>query len=362
MITVLSPAQALGRVAKSVLLPELTETSSASDQLLAQVARRAINIMAPCATHELVRAVTQSFAGLGENDEAFSDRVAAIVEDLIVYGDILEMRQSTEDSFADARGFLLRPGPPSFVTRKNGSVVILGIAGDQLTPLTADLDARTVHHGVLRIVSDVSGVDLQVTLTELGLFKMPEKTWLRLPSFETAEIHFATWQKLVEEEPASMSIEGLQVLDTARSPSYYKDRWGPPERSQTGFYIARRPQKYGASLWCLAELHNGNLRRFKDLSVAGDRLRPFDIAWRIQAALDARAGKPQSFRISTKDASTALFRFYSPLPSWCERYLAVAGQKTKADRCLFSFELPASQSLYGAQFLQEALWMTEASG
>jgi len=181
---------------------------------------------------------------------------------------------------------------------------------------------------------------------------------LRLPNVETAANHVATWGSLLGQEPTSSAIEGLSVLDTAIQPRFYKGRWGAPKRSLTGMYVARRPQKYGSPLWCVVELEQGNLKRFRDLSVAGDRLRPFDIAWRIQAALDACAGNAQPFHVSVKD-SVALFRFYSPVPSWCERYLSVAGQKIKADRCLFAFELPAAESVHGARALRESLWMTE---
>jgi hypothetical protein len=124
-------------------------------------------------------------------------------------------------------------------------------------------------------------------------------------------------------------------------------------------YVARRPQRYGAPLWCLVELENGSLRRFKDLSSRGDRLRPFDVAWRIQAALDAVAGNPQRFDISTVDASTTTVRFYSPVPSWCERYLSITGEKKAGDRALFRFDMPTAQQAREIGFLREFLWMTE---
>jgi hypothetical protein len=359
MIALLSSAQALSKVARSVFLPDAPERNTPSDELLAQVARRAIAIMAPCATHELARAVTQSFPGLDNDVQAVAERIANIVEDLIVYGDIIEMRDTAEDSWSGAKGFVLRPAPPSFVKRKDGSIAILGIAGDQITPLTADLNSRTVHHGVLRIIPASPDEDLDALLIDLGLLKLPERTWLRLPNFETAANHVAFWQQSLAAEPASTAIDSLQILDTASSPTFYKGRWGSPDRKHSGMYVARRPQRYGAPLWCLAELENGSLRRFKDLSARGDRLRPFDIAWRIQAALDAVAGNPQHFDSSMRDAPTVSLRFYSPVPSWCERHLSIAGQKKTAARCLFYFEIPTAQLDTEAGFLQEALWMTK---
>jgi hypothetical protein len=151
MIALLSSAQALSKVDRSVFLPDAPQCNTPSDELLAQVTRRAIAIMAPCATHELARAVTQSFGGLADGDEAFAQRIDRNVEDLIVYGDILEIRESAEGGWSGTKSFVLRPAPPSFVKRKNRSIAILGIARDQITPLTAELNSRVIYHGALRI-------------------------------------------------------------------------------------------------------------------------------------------------------------------------------------------------------------------
>ena len=359
MIALMSSAQALSKVGRSVFLPDTPEGNTPSEEVLAQVTRRAIAIMAPCATHELARAVTESFAGLTRDVEVFAERISSIVEDLIVYGDIIEMRERAEDNWSGSKGFVLRPAPPSFVKRKNGSIAILGIAGDQITPLTAELNSRTLYHGVLRTIQAFPNEDLEALLIDLGLLKLFEKTWLRLPNFENAAGHVASWQQLLAAEPTSNEIEGLQILDTARSPTFYRGRWVPPDDTHTGTYVARRPQRYGAPLWCLAELHNGALRRFKDLATQGDRIRPVDIAWRIQAALDASAGNPQRFDSSARDLSSVNLCFFSPVPSWCERYLSITGEKKAAERCLFAFEIPTAHLDNEVTFLREALWMTK---
>jgi hypothetical protein len=358
MITVLSRSQAMARVAKSLSLSDAVVADPPFDAILAQAIRRAVNVMSPCAAHELVRAVSQTFSCYSDTEHAFTGRVSAIVDDLIVYGDILEMR-SDEKSPDRTRSFILRPSPPSFVVRKDGSIVILGIAGDQVSPLTADLDVHVQYHGVLRIIRSAPEPDLASTLAEMGLFKLSEKAWLRLPNVESAQSHLANWRQLLGLEPPSAPIEGLNVLDTATSPHFYKGRWGEPRQSHSGLYVARRPQKYGSALWCLVELERGNVKRFKDLSAAGDRLRPVDIAWCIQAALDALAGTAQTFSLSPNGGPTVLLRFYSPLPSWCERYLSVTGERTKADQCLVAYEIPEAEASHACGFLQEMLWMIE---
>jgi hypothetical protein len=99
------------------------------------------------------------------------------------------------------------------------------------------------------------------------------------------------------------------------------------------------------------------VRRLKDLSLRGDRLRPCDIAWRLQAALDSATGNPQRYEASELDSTTSILRFFSPVPSWCERHLAIVGQKTAVDRCLFGFYIPVAQLAGEIAMLRELLWM-----
>ena len=138
--------------------------------------------------------------------------------------------------------------------------------------------------------------------------------------------------------------------------TFYRDRWVEPRNQHTGLYVARRPQRYGTPIWCVVELESGRVKRFKDLREPGDRIRPSDVAWRIQAAFDALAGHPQQYRASPADDVT-LVRFYAPLPSWAERRLAIVGTKTQAERCLFSYEIPNDEWPGEHAFLNEALWM-----
>lgn len=358
MITALSRPEAVDRVALSLALSDWSSASGSFEAFLSQTARRAITIMAPCRTHELVHAIVKALPGIGQEAEAFTERVEGIVEDLIVYGDILEMRQANDDLLDSANDFLLRPGPPSFVVRADGSIAILGIAGEELTPLTAELNSQVIHQGVLRILPMIKGApSVEATLLELGLFRLPEKTWLRIPAIEAPQVHIAHWTEQLMTETESGAIEGLSILDTQAAQRFYRDRWTPLKKHHDGVYVARRPQRYGAALWCCAEIRNGILKRFKDLIATGDRIRPFDLAWRLQAAMDAAAGKAQAVNIGRGDGANALVRFFSPIPSWSERYLAVSGRKIKAGGCLFAFEAPAAQATHYAAFLKQTLWM-----
>jgi hypothetical protein len=349
--------QAIASVARSLGMHSHTPHMSLGDEFIAQAMRRASFILSPCAPHELVQAVSKSLAVLAPEDPNFIERVETILDGLIAYGDILEMRADAHNPWASDLAYTLRAAPPSFVMRKNGTIALLGVAGDQISPLTKDLEERTIHRGLLRVLEPLAGEDLPTLLVELGVIPLSERTWLRIPNRESAASYAERMRALVAAEPTTGTVDGIKILDTSRPPNFYRDRWVEPRTQHSGFFVARRPQKYGAPIWCVAELQFGHVKRFKDLREPGDRLRSSDVAWRIQAAFDAMAGHPQQYRASPGNVTT-LVHFFSPLPSWAERKMAVVGTKTRAAHCLFSYEIPNEEWPEERDFLNETLWMT----
>ena len=231
----------------------------------------------------------ESFAGLGHAREELAPVVEHTLEELIVYGDILEMRDADDDHWSRS-ALVLRPAPPSFIERKNGSIVVIGVAGDEITPFTSELASRICHNSGLRTIYPDDGEDLKSLLHEIGLLELPERVWLRIPKLESAASYLADQRRLLAKEPPSGGIEGIRILDPSRSPAFYRDRWLDAGPRHEGIFVARRPQRYGSALWCLLELQGGVVRRFMDLHSQGDRIRPCDIAWRIQMAIDCRGG------------------------------------------------------------------------
>jgi hypothetical protein len=353
IVTLIPSHEVLPRIAKSLRIADVSARLTA--QLIAQALRRAAHILAPCPRHELERAVRQSLRGLDLGDDDLRICTEETLETLLVYGEILEMRTAADDLWLTSP-FVLRPAPPAFVVRKNGSVIILGVAGDEITPFTSDMNARVAYCGVLRILSPDGSEDLRALLREMELIELPENTWLRLPPVESAAAYLATWRQKLSITATATAIEGLRILDTVRPSSYYPDRWVDPRVAHSGTYVARRDQRYGAPLWCLVDLKDGVPCRFVDLTSRGDRVRPCDIAWRIQMALDAQAGCPQRFRVRPLGPEYGL-DFFSPLPSWAERKLAVAGEKTDRHKSLLSYCVSTTDLEHETQFLRGRLWM-----
>ncbi len=360
MIPALSPRDALGSIIRSLRLPA-SFTESVSDELIAQSLRRAVYIEAPCPPYALARATREALGGLDIPDETLESRIENVMESLIAYGDILEMRATGEDRWECDEALELRSAPPAFVVRKNKSVVLLGVAGDEITPLPGDWDARIQYRGALRIVTFEANEDARALLREMGLFELAEPVWLRQPPRETPAAHLKAWRDRLAAEPPSAPIEGLQILDTRKPPTYYRGRWTEPRSSNERFFIARRPQRYGAPRWCIVDLDRGAVGKFKDLFSPGDRIRPCDLAWRLQAALDAEAGTPQLYRCFTTRGTTRI-TVYSPLPCWAERRLAIVGDKVKPENGLYAFDMPAGAAAAETGFLCEMLWMAERAG
>lgn len=321
-------------------------------QLLKPALRRAAYVLAPSARADLIRFVVEPLAPFGELREA----TEAALDDLIIYGDILEMRRLSQEDWG-APAEVLRPAPPTFVRRANGDVMILGVAGDHSSALTPDLETQLRDDGPVRRLEAKGDTGLPAHLKLLGFAQLSEQAWLRTPNQESAAAYLAHWRATLDAAPALTNmVDDLEILDSARDPRFYAGRWRAPD-SKDGVFVARRPQLYGARLWSLVEMQGGRPHRLIDLFADDDRQRPCDFAWRIQAALDSLRGTPQRLRVR-RSASTAWIDIFSPLPAFAERRLALVGGKIAGSKCLYSYEIPTDHLVAETSALGSMMWMT----
>jgi hypothetical protein len=358
-VTAISKGAAFTKVFQALHLPPLPASSEVPLQLIAQALRRAAHILAPCPRHELERSVRQSLGAFADNLDVLNANVSEVLDSLFAFGDIIEMRPQADDPWS-LSPLVIRPAPPAFVARKSGVMILLGVAGDEITPLSSEMNMRVECRGVLRTIMSDGTENLHLLLTDLGLLELSERAWLRLPPAETAAGFRAAWNQRLTESAGTSAIEGLKILDGRSNPSFYNGRWVAPTHGHNGLYVARRTQRYGAPLWCLVDLVEGVAAHFLDLTAGSGHERPCDVAWRVQMALDAGSGTPQRVRLRASGQQTRL-DFYSPIPSWAERKLAVDGKPIAPERCLFSYEIPAESGSEIVAFLQSHLWMTPES-
>lgn len=358
MTVTIVPKEALLDHLARVFRVESPDRTQLFPRVAAQAVRRASYILAPCAQSRLQSAVVSSLLGVGPSEEEVERIVADVIERLIVFGDLLEMRSADIDPWRES-SYVLRPAPPVFVMRPNGGAFITGIAGDDISPLNSDLEPRLYHNGVLQVLGPAPDEDLQLVLRDLGLAELTENAWLRIPPPQDPASYLRTWLNDLAAQELASSIEGLSVIDPTRPRHFYKGRWTTELRSLDGAFVARRPQTYGVPIWCLAQLSGGRPQRFLDFTSKGDRVRPCDIAWRVQLALDAAAGTPQEFALDRDGADTTL-SFFAPLPSWAERKLATDGKRLdQVKGTLFSFKFQTGDVAEHVRFLREQVWLEE---
>lgn len=344
---IVNHSELLGACGEALGVPSPVDVAS----LLKPTLRRAVFQLTPCSAADLIRFVADPLAIFGD----LREEIEQALNEMIAYGDIFEMRRLESDPW-DAPAYLLRPAPPSFVLRSNGDAIIIGVSGDVPSALPAELAAQVKTEGPVRVLRSNIG-DLSEHLKRLGLTQLSEQSWLRTPPLSSAQNYMSFWiERLAKQSSSPALVEGLEILDTARQASYYKGRWCQVEDRQAGLFVARRSQKYGAKLWSFIELQQGAAVRVLDLHAEDDWQRPCDIAWRLQAAIDAASGAAQKVTLRNAEGGACL-EFQSPLPAFAERRLALVGSKAKVQGALFGFRLSESRVSDELTALQTTLWL-----
>lgn len=341
---------------------ELSLDPSAVDlttvEALASALRRAASFLCPCSAATLVRSVEQPLRGLVDDLVAIRSSIEEVLESTIAHGDILESRDINPGAVND-RSSLLYAAPPSFVARTSGAVILLGIVSDQLSALPDDLHRRIeyVHH--VRRLQPLERENLREELLQLGLIELRYERWLNSPSIETPEQHVVRLDRLLDAAEPSRDISGLSLLDPERPVRFYRGRW-VDVRSQTGRFVARRDQAYGAQLWCYVQVRDGHPERMIDLPLGNSRWRGCDEAWRLQLALDAVRKQPQRFRVRNH-RSDAVLEFFSPVPMWARRRWDAIGEPVLSSGCLFAYRIPYRELAEEVRFIRTELWLEELS-
>lgn len=335
-------------------LPTLSP-ASIDDEMLAALVRRAAGILCPCARVTLRTSLMESLNYLAPDETLSSERIDGIVEGLIVGGDLLELSGVTAIDPA-VKGTWVFAAPPSYVVRPHGSVFLIGVVPDQDTFLPYSLASRIIYEGLTRAITLDNDEDLVESLREQGLQELPENVWLKAPRAETAEKMLVRMEHELASQPRSGTIQGLQILDPTRPVTYYKGRWTAPN-GHSGNFVGRRPQDFGASLWCFVSVEDGAPVRILDLPQRKTRWRGCDLAWHLQMAIDCLGGTRQVYRRG-EIGDVIRLDFHSPLPQWCQRRLMIFGRPMPSDGSLISYELAAEEAEIEEHFLQERLWLT----
>lgn len=343
------------KVAELGLDPSALDLTSI--EAIAGALRRTASYLCPCSSVTLVRAAVRPLRGLVDDLDTLRDRAEETLEAMVATGDLLEHREFGDD-VGRVAATLLFAAPPSFVSRDSGAVILVGLASDRPSALPEEMEPRIEYVNHVRRLIPRMNEDLRNELSQLGLIELPYSRWLRAPPAETPGQHLSRLDHLLESTLPSRDIPGLIVLDPTRPVRFYRGRWAEP-RAQTGRFVARRRQAYGADLWCYIQLRDGHPERLIDLPLAGSRWRGCDEAWRLQLAIDALRAEPQRFRVRLWSGGAAVIELFSPLPMWARRRWEAVGEPVPRSGCLFAYRFRTAELEEEIRFARDEVWLDE---
>ncbi|MGF9566947.1 hypothetical protein AAIH70_25930 [Neorhizobium sp. BT27B] len=355
MITSISSAEVLTTTHRFL---GVSDGGSVGRSYLAAALRRLAGTVCPCSPKTLVRAMVDCHRGLVDDAHEFSEKVEVVIDDLISIGDLLEINDvAAIDELI--RGTWVFAAPPSFVMHLGNVAQIIGLSSDEQTPLPAEVRDRVRLEGVTRRLYPKDNEDLRNLLLSLGLREIYSEVWLRFPKVIPAKDLVDRADRQLSELGPSGTLDGARIFDHLSEHRGYRSRWEPLKR-QTGRFIVRRPQPYGADRWGYGEVSGGEVCKLLEFPDSNDRRRACDIAWRLAMALKALAGSNVTYRL-IQNHDFGSFDFHFPLPDWAKRSLAFAGQQVEPRGCLLSFDIAVGQVPSAEQFLKSYLFLSPAT-
>ena len=326
-------------------------------EAMASSLRRTAGFLCPCSNRTLMHAVVEPLRGLVDDLEALRQACGEVLEALVAHGDLLELPITDSDG-ASGRRSLLHTAPPSFVRRESGVLILLGIVPDGVSPLPEEIEQYVKHTNHVLLLAPGAEGEFADQLLDLGYIELSLNAWTKAPKRETARQYLGRFHELLEGEPPSGEIPGLLLLDPQRSVRYYRGRW-VETTTQTGRFVARRTQAYGADLWCYVEVKKGNPVKLVDLPTRTSIWRGCDVAWHLQAAIDYDRDAPQLFRLRPGPRGTRVIDFFSPVPMWARRRWDTIGEPVVSQGSLFSYKFSHAEVEGELSFLREDLWLAE---
>jgi hypothetical protein len=355
----LDPAAARAYTLRSLGLDsEKSELDSAV--AYAALVRRAASFLCPTSPGALVRAVAEaasplSAVSIGELRTA----IEAVVESVIACGDLFEL--PIEDMGTRHRTIFL--GPPAFVGIGD-LYLLLGVRGEGASIASDQLEEQVEYRGHMRLIRTPAPAAREIMISE-GLIELRPEQWLRAPRPSSPHELVNRYGERLDAAGKASSIEGLRILDPSADVRFYRGRWREPQKRDEGRFVARRPQAFGAPLWCWSELAAGELTALIDLPIQSPLARGCDEAWHLQAALDAISEHPQHLRVRQAPSApgAVLLDLFSPLPSWAQRRLEViAASAARSQGALVSYQLAEADLEEEANFLKEMMWLVNEEG
>jgi len=318
-----------------------------SKEFLGSAIRYTASVVCPTSSRNLVSAVVGAMQSITGIDD-LRERCRSVLDELVAHGDLVE----SEDILSETGNRLLYLAPPFFVRLNKAQALVVGVAPDGIDPVPEGV--RVELRGVKRVVDGIDDPSVTQKLKFAGIEELPYSTWAKSPDARPYQDVLKRFDRLIDRQSECGDIKGLRVLRWDTPNRWYRKRWDDSGQL-TGRYVARRPRKYGADLWCYVELAKGAATKLIDLPVGRTAERGCDQAWRLQCAIDALQGAPQQYRTTTNDGATVRITIHIPPPAWLLRRWECMG--TQAADSVFVFEFAPQVALKETKLLERELWM-----
>lgn len=334
----------------------LDQTTYLSTELIACCLRYASGFLCPCSEQALVGGVLDTLTSL-YNDDDLKIKIEDTLEAIISAGDIIEVKSKKQNG-NNSQVILLYTAPPKYVRRESDSLIILGTTPDHVPILPDEILKKIIYINHIRLLPSGENDDHIRLLSESGYNELKKDLWLHMPSVIPADEYLNKINLRLDSMENSVEIPNLQILDSLKSATKYRERWIVPV-DHTSRFIARRPQIYGSDLWCYVEIKDGHPVKFIDLPVLNNAWRGCDEAWRIQMAIDSVNKSPQRYRVRKSKDRKVILDLFSPVPMWVRRRWDALGTQASPQKCLFSFSFFSDEVNEEINFINKYLWLTE---
>jgi hypothetical protein len=354
-VTSLSPADASALSVRTLGIDSKLVGLTSREGLAASL-RRAASFMCPTSPNRLIGAVLGAVRPLAEDGEVSREDLTELLDLMVAGGDLLELRREEDRSVR-----LLYLGPPSYIEREPGTYLISGVRPFGASLVNFELASLVEREGHTRTIR-IDAANAMVRLADAGLRSIERERWVGSPIVEQADSLLLRMKDRLDAAWSSGDIEGLHIVDPSTKVRYYRGRWRPPTVGDTGDFVARRPQAYGADLWCAVRLVDGVPTKLAEFPIDNPVVPGRDEAWRLQMAIDVTRGAPQQFALeSFASGGAVIVKFFSPIPGFAERYLQLVGLSLEVSGALFAYRVPSGAMPSLTQLLTDMLWMTTTS-
>lgn len=311
------------------------EYSVTDSSVIAAALRRAVTINPSISRTTLISSVADPLISMiGEDylsqkkpETEFRSFILNVLLDLTAIGDVVEIQETDESLFVQQKT-VYYPGYPSFVTRNNGDVLLLGSLNGYNSPIPWDIQDKVVHRGPLRIIPTFAVPDARQKLIRFGLNEIPGNAWISTPPEEEANKHLVRFDRDLDNRNLEGNLQPQRIL-AGEDVTYYSGRWRAKTITDNGRFIGRITQAYGSPAWAYLDIAAGQVLKSRFFGSPGSRYRACDEAWRLQSAIDSVKNNPQRMHIKKVSATEKAVCVYSPLPSWLERRWVLLADKRK---------------------------------